>query len=105
MSVFSDRLSDKSALLSGPLVSVGSCGGSETSTPTISRSQFCRSPKRRSLITTSNSTAGAVATSSIPIPISQRKSSLSFTSPCRSFPGKIIRSKHFYIIVDLESLC
>ncbi|XP_046441029.1 uncharacterized protein LOC124191985 isoform X2 [Daphnia pulex] len=85
-----DRLSDKSdksALLGGgPLVSVGSGGGSETSTPVTSRSQFFRSPKRRSLIATSNSAAGPVAASS-PMPIRQRKSSLSFTSPCRSFPG------------------
>jgi hypothetical protein len=89
----SDRLSDKSdksALLGGgPLVSVGSGGGSETSTPVTSRSQFFRSPKRRSLIATSNSAAGPVAASS-PMPIRQRKSSLSFTSPCRSFPGIIV---------------
>ena len=68
-------------------MSVGSGGGSERSTPVTSRSQFFRSPKRRSLIATSNSTAGAVAATSSPMPIRQRKSSLSFTSPCRSFPG------------------
>lgn len=92
--LLSDRLldkSDKSALLGGPLVSVGSGGGSETSTPTTSRSQFFRSPKRRSLIATSNSAAGAVTATSSPMPIRQRKSSLSFTSPCRSFPGNIRR--------------
>ena len=92
--LLSDRLldkSDKSALLGGPLVSVGSGGESETSTPTTSRSQFFRSPKRRSLIATSNSAAGAVTATSSPMPIRQRKSSLSFTSPCRSFPGNIRR--------------
>ena len=87
---FADQIMDKSVLLGSTLVSVGAGGGgSETNTPITSRSQLFRSPKRRSLIATSSSAAAAaaVAATSSPVPIRQRKSSLSFTSPCRSFPG------------------
>ncbi len=70
---------------------------SESCTPLLcSRSSLLfRSPKRRSLIgamnsgtTTSAATLATSAAISSPLPIIRhRKSSLSFTTPCRSFPG------------------
>ncbi|KAK4004270.1 hypothetical protein OUZ56_006011 [Daphnia magna] len=76
---------DKSALLSGALATAGA--GGESSSALTSRSQLFRSPKRRSLIATNNPAAAAIAAATSPMPIRQRKSSLSFTSSCRSFPG------------------
>lgn len=78
-------IGDKSALLSGALATAGA--GGESSSALTSRSQLFRSPKRRSLIATNNPAAAAIAAATSPMPIRQRKSSLSFTSPCRSFPG------------------
>ena len=51
----------------------------------VERGQIFQSPKRRSLIAASSNSSCSFSTS--PVAIRQRKTSLSFTSPCRSFPG------------------